>query len=141
MTYTYLEHAADMGILAKGSSLEEAFESGAEAMLNLIFDTGTINPKVKVDIRSEARDIPMLFVEVLNEILCKLDIEGLAIKMLKAGRITKENGTWFFRGLAYGEPFQPDRHPVKTEVKAATYASLSYNVERGKHRIQCILDV
>jgi SHS2 domain-containing protein len=36
MPYSYIEHPADIGIHAEGSTLEEAFASGVEAMLNVM---------------------------------------------------------------------------------------------------------
>lgn len=40
-----------------------------------------------------------------------------------------------------GEPVNLEKHTVKTEVKAATYAGLSYEKKEGRHIVQCILDV
>jgi SHS2 domain-containing protein len=52
-----------------------------------------------------------------------------------------DNGCRFI-GTAYGEPLDLEKHIVKTEVKAATYAGLSYKkVAEKKHVLECILDV
>jgi SHS2 domain-containing protein len=137
----YLEHTADVGIMSSGATLEEAFEDGAEAMLNVMFDLDTVEYNSEIPITCEAKNVEMLFVEVLNEILSRQDIEGIAIKGLKAEAVEKRDGSYRFRGVAGGEPFDPDKHSVKTEVKAATYAGLEYRVEKGQHILRCILDV
>ena len=141
MPYTYLDHEADVGIRAIGSTLEEAFQEGAKAMLNVMWDISTIEERQNVSIESEARDIPELFVEALNEILFKQDVEGLALDRFEVDEIKKVNDRYRLKGTAYGEPLNLDKHTVKTEVKAATYAGLRYEEKEGQHIVQCILDV
>ena len=141
MPYTYLDHEADVGIRAIGSTLEEAFEEGAKAMLNVMWDISTIEERQNVSIGSEARDIPELFVEALNEILFKQDVEGLALARFQVNGISMMNGRYRLTGIAYGEPRNFEKHTVKTEVKAATYAGLKYENKEGKHILQCVVDV
>jgi SHS2 domain-containing protein len=44
-------------------------------------------------------------------------------------------------GVARGEPLDLERHTMRTEVKAATYAGLSYRQEGGQHILECVLDL
>jgi SHS2 domain-containing protein len=142
MPYSYIEHLADIGIHAEGSTIEEAFESGAEAMLNVMFDLSTVNVTENITFGVDGPDLPLLFVEVLNETLSIQDRHGLAFKRLTAGEIKKMDNVCRFIGTAYGEPLDLEKHTVKTEVKAATYSGLSYKkVDEGKHVLECILDV
>lgn len=142
MPYTYLDHEADVGIRAIGDTLEEAFQEGAKAMLNVMWEIATIEERQNVSIESEARDIPELFVEALNEILSKQGIEELAIARFHVDEIKRqENGRYRLKGTAFGEPLNLEKHTVKTEVKAATYAGLRYEEKEGQHIVQCILDV
>src|SRR3990172_5732006 len=90
MPYTYLDHEADVGIRASGASVEEAFEEGAKAMLNVMWDISTIEERQNVSIECEARDVPELFVEMLNEILFKQGVEELALARLKIDEIKKK---------------------------------------------------
>ncbi len=132
---------ADVGIQAIGSSLEEAFQDGAKAMLNCMWDISTISERQDAAVECEARDIPELFVETLNEILFKQDVEGLALDRFQVDDVKKVNDRYKLKGTVYGEPFDLDKHTVKTEVKAATYAGLRYEEKQGQHMVQCILDV
>ena len=141
MPYNYLEHAADVGIMATGATIHEAFESGAEALLNIMYDLDTIECTRELPVTGEAEDIALLFVEVLNEILSLQDIEGIALKKLTAEEIGEHDGIYRFTGVAGGEPFDAEKHTVRTEAKAATYAGLDYRVEDSKHILQCIIDV
>lgn len=141
MPYSYLEHTADVGIMATGSTIEEAFECGAEAMLNVMYDLETIECTRELPVTGEAENIALLFVEVLNEILSLQDIEGVALKRLSAEEISESDGLYRFTGVAGGEPFDAGKHTVRTEAKAATYAGLDYTVEEDEHILRCIIDV
>lgn len=142
MPYAYLDHEADIGIRATGSTLEEAFEQGAKAMLNVMWDISKVEERENVQIECEAMDIPELFVEALNEMLSKQGIEELALARLRVDEIKKQpDGRYKLKGAAFGETLNLDKHTVKTEVKAATYAGLRYEGKEGKHIVQCILDV
>ncbi|HBR16042.1 MAG TPA: hypothetical protein DD725_00320 [Deltaproteobacteria bacterium] len=141
MPYTYLDHEADVGIRAVGSTLEEAFEQGAKAMLNVMWDISKVEERQNVSIECKAGDIPELFVEALNEILFKQDVEGLVLARFQVDEIKKADERYKLKGTVFGEPLNLDKHSVKTEVKAATYAGLRYEVKEGQHSVQCILDV
>src|SRR3990172_5434524 len=126
MPYSYMEHVSDVGIRAEGKTLEEAFESGAEAALNVMFDLETIEHTIKITFGADAPDIATLFVEVLNETLSIQDRHGLALKKLETNEIRKIPSGYIFIGTLYGEPFDREKHGVKTEVKGATYSGLKY---------------
>ena len=142
MSYTYSEHIADIGIEAAAESLSAAFEFGVEAMLNLMFDLTTVDECVSFPITAEARDIELLFVEVLNETLSIQGVNELALKRLKVDNIKTEGARVMLAGTVYGEKFDRQKHIVKTEVKGATYSGLSYNKGvGGAHILKCVLDV
>ncbi len=141
MPYSYLEHVSDIGIRAEGSSLKEAFTSGAEAMLGVIFELSTVEETKGVTFVASAPDLPLLFVETLNEMLFIQDKHGLALKRLESKDIKKSDSGYLFVGRLFGEPIDLEKHTAKTEVKAATYSGLSYKETEGKHVFECILDV
>ena len=89
MPYSYIEHVSDVGIRAEGKALEDAFESGAEAMLNVMFNLETIEHTIKITFGADAPDLAALFVEVLNEVLSIQDRHSLAVKSLKVDEIKK----------------------------------------------------
>ncbi len=142
MPYTYSEHISDIGICATGETLEAAFEEGAAAMLNVMFDLDTIDERTSVEISAEARDIELLFVEVLNEALSVQGRDDIALKRLECMEIKKTDIGFGFTGVAHGEQFSRARHSVKTEVKGATYSGLEYSkTPEGAHILRCVLDV
>lgn len=142
MPYRYFEHISDVGIEARGATLSEAFASGVEAMLSVMFELDTVGSEVEVEVRAEAPAEDLLFVEVLNEVLSVQGRDELALKSIREVEVTEVAGVVAFRGVAVGEKMDLKRHGVKTEVKGATYSELYYNDGAGgAHVFRCVLDV
>lgn len=141
MGYEYLDHEADMGILAWGIELEEAFEDGAKALFNVMVDTNQVEAKEDVLIECDALDIAALFVEWLNELLTQKDIRNLFFSKFEIEQINRESNGFSLRAIASGETMNPNKHNIKTEVKGATYSGLLYEKEGNKHKLRCIIDI
>ncbi len=138
MTYEYLEHEADIGILAMGKTREQAFEEGAVAMFNVMVDVEKVEPKKKIEISVGAETLDSLFVEWLNALLAQKDIKEMVFSKFKVE--IKEGGIFQLSGEAWGDEFKIEQN-FKTEVKAATYSGLKYKQVFGEHHLQCILDI
>ena len=141
MAFKYLEHEADVGILATGKTLEEAFEEGAKAMFGVMADLGRVKQKKKVSVSASSDKTDTLFIEWLNSLLSQKDIKGMMfsrfkVKINKAGK----DGGLKLTGEAWGDATSEEQC-LKTEVKAATYSGLRYTKTVGKHSLQCVLDI
>ncbi len=141
MAYSYLDHEADVGIRAEGNTLEEAFCEGAKAAFNVMVGLDEVNPKEKVEIHCESKGIDLLFVEWLNELLSLADMNGLLFSRFEVDKIRKKGEMYIIDGLAFGEKIDQQKHKLKTEVKAATYSGLKYEVKGKRHYLQCVLDL
>jgi len=139
MKYELLEHEADVGIRGYGNTIEEAFENGAKAMFSIMIDLETVESEKNVEIKCEAPDIEALFVEWLNELLTKKDIEEMSFSRFKV-KIYKGD-IYKLEGTASGEKFSQKKHKAKLEVKGATYSGLKIGKKDEKIFIQCIVDV
>ncbi len=131
-------HQADIGVRGFGATSEEAFVNGAKAMFSLMVDLKEVSPKESVKIAVQAEDQASLFVEWLNQLLAAADIKRWLFSKFE---VEIENSR-SLRGKAWGEPINPKKHTLLTEVKAATYSQLK--VERkpdGQWVAQCVVDV
>jgi len=132
--YEEIEHTADVGIRAYGSSLNELFENAAEGMSALIADLGRVKPVGEVEVRVEADDVPTLLLRWLSELLfvhetqqylfCKFHVEldGMSL-----------------RGTAAGERIDKSRHEPKLAIKAVTRHGLLVDPKAGV--AQVIFDI
>jgi SHS2 domain-containing protein len=138
MAYEYLEHEADIGILAMGKTRKQAFEEGAKAMFGVMVDLDKVDPRKKVEVSVGADTLDSLFVEWLNALLAQRDIRGMVFSRFEVEIFEKEN--FQLKGCAWGDEFRSEQN-FKTEVKAATYSGLKYKQVFDEHHLQCVLDI
>jgi SHS2 domain-containing protein len=138
-SYDYFEHQADMGIVGRGPTVEEAFAQAARALFDLMMDIERVRPLRKVSIRCQAHDRDELLVEWLNGLLAEADIRQLGFGKFHVEMLGRNE----LEGSAWGEPFDSRRHHPKTEVKAATYSMLFVGREGDEveYVARCVVDL
>ncbi len=134
--FEFFDHTADVGLVAHGSDLKEAYANAAYGMFSLIADLEEVQQDIQRDIDIQALDLESLVVDWLNELLYIFDVEHILFSRFEIIALDKNQ----LRAKAYGEKIDTSRHRLKTEVKAATYHSLKVEKENG-FKIQVILDI
>lgn len=135
--FELIEHTADTGIRAYGSSLGEVFENCALGMVSLMMDPGSVDPAQSVSIEASAMDLKALLVGWLSEILFEVEAGGWAFNAFSVSEISETRVV----GAGRGEPLDPQKHGVKEEIKAATYHMLEIDRQDGGWAAQVIFDV
>lgn len=134
--FEIIDHTADVGIVAHGSDLREAFANSAYGMFSLIADLDGVREEVCREIDVQASDREALLVSWLNELLYIFDVDHLIFSRFEIGHL----GQRHLQAKVYGERIDVSRHKLKTAVKAATYHLLKVEKENG-FRVQVILDI
>ena len=134
--FDIIDHTADIGIVAYGAELKEAFANVAYAMFTLIADLEDVEEVICRQIEVQAGDVESLLVTWLNELLYLFDTEGIIFKRFEV----KELSETTLKAEGYGEQLDKARHSLKSGVKAATYHMLRVGKEDG-YRIHVIFDV
>lgn len=136
--YTEIEHTADVGIELTAPDVRSAFELAAAAMFDMISDLTHVRDESCQVVRVHGRpgDLPNLMVRWLSELLYFFEGEGL---LLCSFRID-ELGGGAIAATVGGEPWDPKRHVLKTEIKAATYHDLEIDEVEGAWRVRVIFD-
>ncbi len=134
--FDIIEHTADVGIVAYGTDLEEAFANAAYGMFTLIADLDGVEEYVYREIEVQAEDQESLLVSWLNELLFLLDTEGIIFKRFKISDFNETK----LKAEGYGELIDTARHNLKAGVKAATYHMLIIAKEDG-YSVRVIFDV
>ena len=134
--FDVIDHTADIGIVAYGRELKEAFSNVAYGMFSLIADLEGVKTTICREVQVEAEDEEGLVVRWLNELLYLFDVDRMIFKEFEFTELT----TTHLKAKGYGEVIDSSRHSLNTGVKAATYHML--NVERDDgYKIQVIFDV
>ena len=135
--FEFIDHTADVGIIAYGRDYPEVFSHAASAMFSLIADLSAIRETVSREISVNAVNRAELLVAWLNELLYFCDAERLLFSRFDITRMDDLH----LEAVARGEPIDPIRHDLKTQVKAATYHLLKMEKTREGFRAQVILDI
>ncbi len=134
--FTILDHTADVGIIAYGGDMKEAFANAARGMFSLITDLDSIEESEYRDVELTVSDEESLLVEWLNELIYLFDVENMVFRRFSISRLTRTS----LKARIYGQKVDTARHEIKTGIKAATYHMLS--IERDDvNRVQVLFDI
>ncbi len=129
------EHTADIGLVAYGSNLAEAYANAAYGMFSIIADLEDVKEGVSRQVTIDADDPEMLLVDWLNELLYLFDVHKLLFRRFDIAAFTGGN----LAATCHGERYDPARHHLKLGIKAATYHML--RVDSEKNMVSVIFDV
>jgi len=132
-----LEHTADIGFEAFGSTLEEAFANAARALFDLIVESSGIDSRGEVFVEVQGPDPASVLVNWLSELLYLHDAEGWLFRDFEIQSLHDTS----LAARAFGEKLQRSRHQLKLQVKAITYHQLALEeIPRG-WRAQVYVDI
>ncbi len=133
--YGYFDHDADIGIIGRGNSLEEAFESAAVAMFSIMVDVDVLDCDELIEVTFEEDDNEFALIEWLNKLLAVAHMKHLVLGRFE---LHKEGDSW--RGKAWGDKWKKQLERG-TEVKGATLTMLSVQEKEDHWEARCVVDV
>ena len=134
--FEIIDHTADVGIIAYGDNISQAFSNAARALFSLITELDSIREVLYRDAELAASDEESLLVEWLNELIYLFDTENIIFKRFDVTVLPKAR----LEARSYGEKIDSSRHRLKTGVKAATYHMVK--VDRGNGcQVRVIFDI
>ncbi len=134
--FEIVNHTADVGIIAYGADMSQAFANAARALFSLITELESVDEILHRDIKLTAPDIESLLVDWLNELIYLFDAENIIFKRFD---ITKLNNTQL-KARSYGEKVDNSKHKLKIGVKAATSHMLQVDKGNGC-KVQVLFDI
>ncbi len=137
MNYTYIDHTADFGVHVTGTTLADLFSNAAEALFDQLVDRADLREADSRRVRITGEDRPDLMVNWLRELLYLWAGEDLLIKRVA---IDKISGSELTATLFY-EPYDPERHEIKEEIKAVTYYGIRVDKTAEGWEAEIIFDV
>ena len=131
----YFEHGADIGVVGRGASIEEAFAQAATSMFAIMAEPGTVQPLEPIEVDFDEDDVELALVRWLNALLAQARERGLVLCRFE---LQRRGDHW--HGLARGEPWR-DSHARGTEVKGATLTALAVRQGEAGWQARCVVDV
>lgn len=142
MSFRFVEGAtSDLAFEATGPDLGEVLAAAAEALLAAtVGRPGAVEPRVRREIRLDDTQADLLLLRFLNELIYLRDAEELLLRPIRV-RVSEDGGTWELRAELAGEPLDPARHALSSDVKAATAHGLEVARHGAGWRATVTLDV
>jgi SHS2 domain-containing protein len=141
--YRYLEGiaTADVAFEAWGATKEEAFLAAADATLNtMVEEIRAVSPREHRVVSVTAASLDLLLFELLQELVYHKDADRLLLRV-RGLRIEETGSGYLLHADATGETIDPDRHPLRADVKAVTLHRLSVEETPSGWRAVVVLDV
>ena len=133
--FRLIEHTADVGLIAYGRDLAEAFANAAYGMFSIMTDLRKVREVESRTLELSEEDEESLLFEWLNRLIYIFDVEMLLFKRFEIS----DFGACKLKATCFGEQYDPSRHYLKTGIKSATYYMLK--VDREKNQVQVIFDI
>ena len=133
--FDYFDHDADIGVIGRGPTLEEAFEAAAEGMFEIMTDLATVRSERMVPLGFEEADVELALVRWLNLLLAVARERGMVFAEF---RLERDGVVW--RGSASGEAWRGDLERG-VEVKGATLTMLRVEQRESGWEARCVVDV
>ncbi len=139
--FQYLEDiaTADVAFEARGSTLDEVFAQCALATYEAMLNTKKVKAEVEKLIELENEDLERLLYDWLTEIIALKDSEGLALGEFEVN--IEKDGAYKLRAKARGERIDPERHELRSDVKAVTYHLFQLYKDKNGWTATVVLDI
>ena len=135
--YEFFEHTADVGIEARGKTLQELFIHMAQGLTELLAEDSRLEPHVARAIQLQADNVELLLLTWLQELLFLFSTQRFVPVEYDLEEVTPKG----LRGQLRGDTFDPSRHVQGREVKAITRHMLEVREDRGIWHAQVIVDI
>jgi SHS2 domain-containing protein len=136
--FELIEHTADIGVVAYGASLKQAFANAARGMFSIITDLDKVVEVLHRDIELTESDQETLLVAWLNELVYIFDVEHILFKRFEITELDETR----LKARGYGEKVDSARHELKMGIKATTYHILRIDkIANNSYRVQVLFDI
>ncbi len=135
--YRMLDHTSDIGFEVRAGTLAGLYENAAFALFDQIADLESVEParKMQVSVQADAPDD--LMHAWLSELLYLFEVKSMVFRSFRVEAVSRTS----LSAVASGEPFNPDRHAVKSIVKAVTRHMLEVSADGPGWKAVVLCDV
>ncbi len=131
------DHTADRGILVNAGDLKQLFSRCAWGMFTILTEMESVRAVEEIEINVNADDLPGLLVKWLSELNFFHNIKHRVYCRFEVMEVSEHQ----LSAKVWGEPIDPARHVIYTEIKAVTYHGLAITQEQGVYQAQILFDL
>ena len=115
--YQLIDHTADFGIRVFGSDASELFSNAAWALFDVLTETEALSGNDSRKIAVSGDDWSDLMINWLREVLFLWNGERKLVESVQILSISEKK----LSAKIFFDSYTPDRHIIRTEIKAVTY--------------------
>ena len=135
--YKLIDHTADFGMQVFGSDSQELFSNAALALFDVITDMDVLEGRNSCNITASGEDWPDLMINWLREILYLWNGKERLVKSIQILSLSENK----ISAKIYFDAYMPDRHIIKTEIKAVTYHQIQVKSSSSGWEARVIFDI
>lgn len=132
-----IDHTGDIGIVVTAPDRGQLYERAAWGLFSVLTNPSAVEPREAHAVTVDGTDPEDLMVKWLSE----LNFLHVTQHVLFSRFTIDDLDDTRLAATAWGEPVDPDRHTVYTEVKAITYHQLAIEETDDGWRVQIIFDM
>ncbi|MFB6099221.1 MAG: archease [Salinibacter sp.] len=136
-----IDHTGDIGIQVTASTLSQLFERAALGTFRVLTDLDTVQTPDATELTVEGRDREAVMVRWLSELNYRHTVEDVLYSTFEVESINETDDGLTLTATVRGEPIDPDRHTVYTEIKAVTFHEMEIRETDQGWTVQVIFDM
>lgn len=140
-TWRPVDHTGDVAIDAEAPTEEDLFACCAAALFEILAEPIGPGPRREARVSAEAADDEILLVRWLRELLYLHATERWIFAEFEVELGGEEGGARRLSAVARGEIFDPERHAIRTELKAVTYHQIGVRRDGDLWRARVVFDI
>ncbi len=137
MHYKLINHTADLGIHVFGTDPVELFANAAFATFDMLTEIDSLKSLKTTNLKVTGDDWSDLMVNWLRELLYLWNGKELLVKKAQILALSENE----LSANVELDPFDPDRHEIKIEIKAVTYHQIQVSSSPQGWEAKIIFDV
>ena len=137
MHYKLINHTADLGIHVFGTDPVELFANAAFATFDMLTEIDSLESLKTTNLRVTGDDWSDLMVNWLRELLYFWNGKELLVKKVQILALSEKE----LSANVELDPFDPDRHEIKIEIKAVTYHQIQVSEGPKGWEAKIIFDI
>ncbi len=135
--YHLIDHTADFGIHVSGTNSKDLFANAVEALFDVITEIDSLTGHDSCHMEISGDDWSDLMVNWLREILYLWNGREMLVKSVQILSLSENK----ISAKIYFDAYIPDRHSIKTEIKAVTYHQIQVKSSPSGWKAQIIFDI
>ena len=141
MSYTFLDHTADIAVQVSGETIEELFLSSADAWKESVIEQKEFSGNDIKNISITGESLELLLVQFLGELNYFLLTKKWLMNSVVDLNIKKQNDRWHLNTKINGEEYNAARHFLKEEIKAITFHQMEIKKKKNEFSTIIVFDI